>query len=266
MKTHFSHFLKRNFDDALPSTSNLSLVFTSSKILSFSTLLHLYVDDSKASAQDIADRLNRHLSDLGVDENDLMLEYLVTSVISNLVASSCILRSLNTTICMLTEDGVANHVKATKQCTKVVLSISMWLSLIFHGAKFVIEKCSNGIRLGDHLKGLVNAIINLETSGIALLAVKSLIKAIGVISQVSMPNDFDYLESAFRSCLGGIQNATGLAKSCKVRSQSADSDATVAWDEGYFEYRTFLVRCVLVNYFTVRHLYFIFKPISRPSL
>jgi len=116
----------------------------------------------------------------------------------------------------------------------------MWLSLIFHGAKFIIENCSDGIKLGNHFKGLEKAIMKLESSGTALLAVKSLIKGLEVISQVSMPNDFDCIESAFRSCLGGILSAISLAKDCKVRLQSADNDATVAWNEGFFEYRTFL--------------------------
>lgn len=121
MRKHRNHFLEKTPGNEPPSTRNLSLLFTSAKIMSFTTLLILFVDDYRLTPLEVSERLNKHLSNIGLDDDVSMLEYSVTSIISTLFQSCDILHSLNNKQYRVTNKDVISYTDATKRCTQVIM-------------------------------------------------------------------------------------------------------------------------------------------------
>lgn len=184
--------------DAPGGTSNIHLLFISSKILSLTALLHLSVN-------------NESVEKLGLDDDTSMLEYLTTLIISNLSASIDFMESLNLSI-----KESRNLFNLSKSCTHVIQSTAMWLALIFHRATVVISNVDY-FTLAANKMSVLHAAVKKLVESRSSLVVHVLTKALSILSDTAKINKLGKslnvdlaLDKAFHCCLGAIRKVIGL--------------------------------------------------------
>ena len=236
-------------NNAPASSSNIYLQFTSAKALTYTTLLHLHVHDSNSEPSQIIESLRTHLQTVKLDDDVTMIEGLVTSIISTLLASCDIMDNLNQQVYVAEQEEKCKvHVNSSKSCLDSMRSISMWLNLIFGRAKFVVGLISN--QTDTKLGHLTEAIKRLGNSSFFLLVMKSLTRALNVILETTSRNTFSkskalssgYLGETFRSCLGAIRNSVALVHACRFgAAQVKQDESKTEWESAASEYIEFVV-------------------------
>lgn len=226
MQEHHKYYLEGMRGDAPKSTSNIHLLFTSSKILSLTTLLHLSVSHDSVEK-------------LGLDDDTSMLQYLTSSVISNLSASIDVMESLNLSI-----KETRNLFNLSKSCTHVINSTAMWLGLIFHRAAFIIRNVNMS---SNKLSVLYAAIKKLAESSCSV-AIKVLTKALSILFDTASTNKLGKslnvdlaLDKAFHCCLGAIRKVTGFFHACRGCSEGNLPADTENMSSVFSEYQNFMV-------------------------
>lgn len=246
MRQHQKHFLERLPGEVPTSANNICTLYTSAKTMTFATMLHLHVADVKADPPKIAECLANHLSSVKADGVASSIEYLLTCIISNLVASCDLLESLNQRGRLPeNEEKCKAHLNASKSCVVIIRSISAWLNLIFGRAGFIIEIVSEVDSPDACLGQLCEAIKQLASSKFFLLVAQSLTKALDAIVNTSVRNTFGqvlgndgYLEQSFRSCLGAIRNSISLVHACET---NIDLEPNTEWESAASVFLSFVV-------------------------
>ncbi|KAL7550960.1 hypothetical protein ACHAWF_014162, partial [Thalassiosira exigua] len=221
MRLHQKHFLHKVPGDAPPSSRNICLLFASAKIMAFATLLHLHVVDFKSDPHQIAERLRSHLIAVKVDDDENMMEFLLSSIISSLLASCDLLTDLNHHGHVSEqEDTCKAHLDSSKSCVKVIRSIATWLILIFGRAKFFLDLMAEVTPPGNELSKMADAIKRLGSSSFFFFVMRSLTRALSVMIESAARNAFaevlcrdGLLEKALRCCLGAIRTYASLVNS-----------------------------------------------------
>ena len=226
MQERHKYYLDGMQGDAPRGTCNINLLYTSSKILSLTTLLHLSVS-------------NDSVQRLGLDDDTSMLEYLSTSIISNLFASIDIMESLNLSI-----KETRNLFNSSKSCIHVIKTIAMWLGLIFHRATVVVGNFDDSTRPTNNLSALHAAIKQLVETR-SSLAISVLTKALGVLFDVASTNKLGKslnvdlaLDKAFHCCLAAIRKVIGSIHACRGNASADDVQNVRAV---FSEYQNFMV-------------------------
>ncbi len=227
MQEHHKYYLEGKSGDAPRSTSNVNLLFVSSKVLSLTTLLHLSV------SPDNVDRM-------GLDGDVSMLEYLASSIISNLAASIDNMEKLNLNI-----KETRNLFDSSKSCVHVIKSTAFWLGLIFDRATGIIKNASN---TGNKLSVLHAAIKKLAVR-MCSLAITVLTKALGILFDTASTNKLGKslnvdltLDKAFHCCLGVIRKVICFfhaCRECSERNFSVDTQCNMS--SVFKEYQDFMV-------------------------
>ncbi len=86
MRKHQTHFLAKLPGNAPQISSNICILETSSKIMTFTALLHIYVSDFSADLIQITELLRSHLVAVKAAIDDDAMVILLTPIISNLLA------------------------------------------------------------------------------------------------------------------------------------------------------------------------------------
>ena len=212
--------------DGHASSSNICLQYIAAKSMTYTTLLHLYVHDFKSEPPRIIESLRNHLQAVKLDGDVNMIVYLVTSIISTLLASCGIMDKLNQQGYVAEqEDKCKVHLNSSKSCVDVIRLISMWLNLIFGRAIFIMGLIANISPSDTKLGQLAEAIERLGTSSFFLFLMESLTRALNVIVETTSRNTFSKvlssdgcLDETFRSCLGAIRNSIALVHACGNRA------------------------------------------------
>jgi len=226
MQEHHKYYLEGKTGDAPRSTSNINLLFTSSKIISLTTLLHLSVSHDSAEK-------------MGLDDDTSMLEYLTTSIISNLSASIDNMETLNLSI-----KETRNLFNSSKSCAHVIKSTTMWLGLIFDRATFIIRNASNA---SDKLNVWYAGIKKLAESKCAL-AITVLTKALGILFDTASTNKLGKslnvdltLDKAFHCCLAAIRKVVCFFHACRECSEGSSFADTQNMSSVFREYQNLMV-------------------------
>lgn len=250
MRTHQTHFLDGMSGDPPEISSNLSLLRTSSKVLTLTSFLHLYVSDVSADPNQITELLRSHLVAVKAEIDDNVMVYLLTPVIANLIAVCGHLESLNKR-CRISEneEQCKAHLDASKYCADIIWMISTWINLTFGRAKFIVELTVKVKPAGDELEQLVTAIKRLVSSRFFLFAMKSLTRSLVVIVETSIGNTFakaltkeGCLEKSFRSCLGTIRQLITLVSTCStMQPEDPGINQNKEWQAAAEIYLSFVV-------------------------
>ena len=236
MQAHHKYYLEDKTGDAPESTSNINLLFVSSKVLSLTTLLHLSVNRGNVER-------------VGLDDDISMLEYLASSIISNLSASIDNMQTHN-----LSMKQTSNLYNSSISCNHVIKSTAMWLGLIFDRAAIVIRDVSNE---NSKLRGLHAAIRKLAVSKCSS-AITVLTKALSVLFDTASTNKLGRslnvnlaLDKAFHCCLGAIRKVIRFVHVCKECSEGEGSttsaDAQCNMISVFREYQNFMVSLCLLS-------------------
>jgi len=261
MHHHQKHFLDKMSGDIPASSSNICLLYTSAKTMTFTTLLHLHVNDFKSEPLQTAELLRNHLLAVKIDDDVNMMEYLLTSIISTLLASCDVLDNLNQRgrVSAEREDECKAFLNSSKSIIDIISLISMRLSLIFGRAKFIMELITKvNPSSDDKLAKLAGAIKRLGGSSFFLFVMQSLTKALRVIVQTATSNTFSKalnnegcLENSFRGCLGAIRNSIALVHSCGMddthNMQHAQSN--MEWETAAKTYLSFVTTQIIPSCF-----------------
>lgn len=212
--------------DAPKSTSNIHLLFISSKIISLTTLLHLSVSQNSVEK-------------LGLDDDTSMLEYLTSSIISNLSASIDNMVSLN-----LNMKETRNLFNSSKSCIHVIKSTAMWIGLIFHRATFIIRNVDTSSNKMSVLYAAIKKMVESRCS----LAIKVLTKALSILFDTASTNKLGKslnvdlaLDKAFHCCLGVIRKVIGFFHACEGCSEGNSSADTRIMSSVFSDYQNFMV-------------------------
>ncbi|KAL3791298.1 hypothetical protein ACHAW5_006330 [Stephanodiscus triporus] len=259
MRKHQQHFLDTHFlnkmGEAPASSSNICLLYTSSKSMAFTTLLHLYISDFNADPHQITERLHSHLVAVKADIEPSSMVYLLASIISNLLSTCDLLDKLNEKGRLSeNEEKCKAHMNASKSCADIIRSITMHINLIFGRAKFILELMTKVAPPVNILLQLVNTIKNLGSSKFFRFVMESLTKALIVIVETASRNMFakalskdGCVETSFRSCLGAIRQAIALVHACGTDEmpnvQRAQSNTE--WQAGADVYLSFVTTRLL---------------------
>jgi hypothetical protein len=250
MRKHHEYFLLNGMEGAPTSSSNLCLLYTSCKLMAFTTLLHLYIRDFNADSNQIIERLRSHLVAVKVEIDADSMVYLLTSILSNLLAVCELLQRLNENFRLTeNEEKCKAHMNASKSCVDVLGSITMHINLILGRAKFILRLTPNDTILLQ----LVATIKTLGRSTFFRLVMVSLTKVLIVIDQTATMNTFakalskdGCIETSFRSCLGAIRQVIALVLACGTDElpdvQHAQSNTE--WHAGADFFLSFAVRIV----------------------
>lgn len=236
MQAHHQYYLEAKAGDAPKSTNNINLLFVSSKVLSLTTLLHLSVN---------RDNVER----VGLDDDISMLEYLLSSIISNLSASIDNMNTLN-----LSVKQSSNLFNSSSACNYVIKSTAMWLGLIFDRATTAIRTVPNE---NGKLRGL-HAAMNKLTVSTCSSAITVLIKALDVLFDTASTNKLGKslnvhlaLDKALHCCLGAIRKVIRFVHVCKECSEGEGSttsaDAQCNMISVFREYQNFMVSLCLLS-------------------
>ena len=242
--------------DEPSSSNNICLLYSSSKTLVFTILLHLHVTDFEAEPL-VTERLREHLSSVKADIDVHSLEKFLSAIVTNLLASCDLLNNLNQRG-RLTEDEkkCMAHFNSSKYCVNVIRSIALWLNLIFGRAKYMMKVITDADSSDIKVLQLVEAIKRLGGSRFFDFAVQSLTKSLtaivgsasrNVLSK-SLIND-GCLEQSFRSCLGAMRSSIALVHVCSASNspevkQSQGNE--VSWNAAAKTYLSFVVSCSLM--------------------
>ncbi len=237
MQEHHKYYREGKTGNAPRSTSNINLLFISSKVLSLTTLLHLSV------SQDNAERM-------GLDNDISMLECLISSIISNLSASIDNMETLNLRI-----KETRNLFDSSKSCVHVIKTTAFWLGLIFDRATMIIKNAPN---TGNKLSVLHAAIKKLAMR-MCSLAITVLTKALGILFDTASTNKLGKslnvdltLDKAFHCCLGAIRRVTFFLHArneCSEGSSFVDTQSNMS--SVFKEYQDFMVSQPVQSFFVV---------------
>ena len=226
--------------DEPSSSNNICLLYTSSKTLVYTTLLHLHVSDFEAEPHVVTERLCEHLSSVKADIDVHSLEQLLSAIVTNLLASCDLLDNLNQQG-RLTEDEkkCMAHFNSSKYCVNVIRSIALWLNLIFGRAKYMMKVITDANSSDIKVLQLTEAIKRLGGPRFFNFVVQSLTKSLtavvgsasrNVLSK-SLIND-GCLEQSYRSCLGAMRSSIALVHVCSAR-HSPEVQQSQANEEGW---------------------------------
>lgn len=227
MRKHHAHFLVKLPGDAPQISSNICLLETSSKIMTFTALLHIYVSDFSADPIQITELLRSHLVAVKADIDDDAMVVLLTPIISNLLAICGHLDGLNKR-CRVSEneEQCKSYLHASKSCADIIRSISTWINLTIGRAKFIVELMGKVAPIDSELVKLVRSINMLASSRFFHFAIESLTKALVAIVETATRNTFakalmkeGCLENSFRSCLGAIRQSIAFVHACGTATQ-----------------------------------------------
>ncbi len=250
MRAHQTHFLDMMPGDAPEISSNLHLLKTSSKVMTFTTLLHLFVSNFSADPNQIAELLRRHLVTVKAEIDNNVLLHLLIPTIANLIAVCGHLESLNKRGRISeNEEQCKAHLDDSKSCADNMRLISTWLNLTFGRAKFIVELIAKVAPSGNELAQLIEAIKQLATSRFFLFAIKSLSYSLGVILETATRNTFakalmkeGCLDKSFRSCLGAIRQFIAFVYAClPTQSEVPSLNTTKEWQAAAEIYLSFVV-------------------------
>jgi hypothetical protein len=228
MREHQQHFLDTHFLNKMgnppASSSNICLLYTSSKTMAFTASLHLYISDFNADPHQIIERLRSHLIAVKADVDIDAMVYLLTSVISNLLSTCDLLESLNERGRLSeNEEKCKEHMNASKFCVDIIRSITMHINLIFGRAKFILELMTKVSPPENILLQLISTIKTLGSPKFFRFVVESLTKALVVIVETAARNTFakaldkeGCLETSFRSCLGAVRQSIAIVHACET--------------------------------------------------
>jgi hypothetical protein len=257
MRNHQQYFLNTTYvlteiGGAPTSSSNICLLYTSSKSMAFTALLHLYIIDFNADPNQIIERLRCHLFAVKAEIDADAMVYLLTSILSNLLSICDLLESLNKKGRLSeNEEKCKAHMYASKSCVDVIGSITMHINLILGRAKFILMH-TTGVALNDNiLLQLVATIKTLGGSKFFRFVMDSLTKVLIIIVQTATMNTFakalskdGCVETSFRSCLGAIRQVITLVLACDTDElrgmQRAQSNTE--WHAGADLFLSFVVR------------------------
>ena len=230
-----------------PSTNNICLLYTSSKVLAYTSLLHLYVTDfNPDNHESTIKQLCDHLTTVKADIDTQSLTCLLISIMSNLRATSSLLDNLNQrTRLAEDESSCMAHLNSSKTCINAIRSMAMWINLILGRARFIIKLINNG-NTDTKLLQLAEAIKKLGCSSFFHFVVQSFTTALTSIVDTSSRNLFSKalmidgcLEQSFRSCLGAIRSSIKLVNICGT------TGSLQQWNAAGTLYTSFAVSVVL---------------------
>ncbi len=250
MRAHQTHFLDMMPGDAPEISSNLHLLRTSSKVMTFTTMLHLFVSNFSADPNQITELLRGHLVAVKAEICSNVMVHLLTKTIANLIAVCGLLESLNKRGSVSeNEEQCKAHLDASKSCADNMRLISTWLNLTFGRANFIVELISKVAPSGNELAQLIVAIKQLATSRFFLFAIKSLTYSLDVIVETATRNTFakalmkeGCLEISFRSCLGAIRQFIAFVFAfLPTQPEVPGLNTTVEWQAAAEIYLSFVV-------------------------
>ena len=226
MREHQQHFLDTHFlnkmGNAPASSVNICLLYTSSKTMAFTALLHLYISDFNADPHQIIERLRSHLVAVKADADIDAMVYLLTSIISNLLSTCDLLESLNERGRLSeNEEKCKAHMNASKFCVDIIRSITIHINLIFGRAKFILELMTKDTPPENIMVQLIATIKTLGSPKFFRFVMESLTKALVVIVETAARNTFakalskeGCLATSFRSCLGAVRQSIAIVHAC----------------------------------------------------
>lgn len=177
---------------------------------------------------------------MGLDDDISMLEYLTSSIISNLSASIDNMEKLNLNI-----KETRNLFDSSKSCVHVIKTTAFWVGLIFDRATVITRNASN---TGDKLSVLYAAIKKLVV-GMCSSAITVLTKALGILFDTASTNKLGKslnvdltLDKAFHCCLGAIRKVICFfhaRRECSEGNSFVDTHCNMS--SAFKEYQDFMV-------------------------